>query len=440
MLRRATLILAVLAGVLLASASPASAVQPYPLNFQTVDFTQGTMSGLELTSDGKLKLADNGLGSFSYTDPFSSLAVLGHSVDGSGEYVSGTWTSPIYPMNFSFNELVSSWNSKTPSGTWIQSEVKPRLDNGRVAKWYILGRWAYNDFVDGSGDPGFHRTSVGGQGDADGFVAIDTFFAKDHPAVSYQLRLTIFRRVGLTDAQAPVRVSRYSAVASNLTNQQGTFPSPTDMNGQMIDLDVTRFSQETHHGEYPEFDNGGEAWCSPTSTAMVVNYWTGETGTQYAPTSSETSWVNPNFADPEVDHTARYVYDYHYQGAGNWPFNTAYAAERGLVSDVTQLHNLREAEPFIRAGIPLVASVAWQPNKLDGADIKSTNGHLMVIGGFMGNGDVIAYDPASPTNQAVRHVYDRKQFEKAWIPASGGIVYVDRPAGWYTPSLTENNN
>ena len=444
MLRRVIVLLALTSGLLLASASPASAVQSYPLNFQTVDFNSGTLDGLVLNDDGELQLADNGLGSFSYTDPFSSLPVLEHAVDGSGEYVSGTWTSDIYPMSFSFNELVSSWNSKTPPGTWIQSEVKPQLNNGRWAKWYILGRWTYNDFVDGSGDPGFHRTSVGGQGDADGFVSIDTFFAKDHPAVAYRLRLTILRRAGLTDEQARVRVSRYSAVASNLTNQQSTFPSPTDMHpNEEIDLHVTPFSQETHHGEYPEFDNGGEAWCSPTSTAMVLNYWTRVTGTQYAPTTgpnSETSWVDPIFTDPEVDYTARYVYDYHYQGAGNWPFNTAYAAERGLVSDVTQLHNLREAEPFIRAGIPLVASVAWESNKLDGG-IKSTNGHLMVIGGFMGNGDVIAYDPASTDNAHVRHVYNRKQFEKAWIPASGGIVYVDRPVDWPdVPDLTANNN
>ena len=439
MLRRVIVLFGLGAGLLLASAAPAFALQPYPLNFQTVDFTSGTRHGLDL-SGGTLQLSNSGLDPFSYTDPFSSVAVLGHSVDGSGDYVSGTWTSPIYPLSFPFNELVSSWNSKTPPGTWIQSEVRPRIDNGHWAKWYILGRWAYNDFVDGNSDPGFHRTSVGGQGDADGFVSIDTLFTKDHPAIAYQLRLTIFRRAGLTDAQAPVRVSRYSAVASNLTNQQSTFPSATTMNGETIDLHVTPFSQETHHGEYPEFDNGGEAWCSPTSTAMVVNYWTRVTGTPYAPSTAETSWVDPAFADPEVDYTARYVFDYNYQGAGNWPFNTAYAAERGLVSDVTQLHNLLEAEPFIRAHVPLVASVAWKPNKLDGG-IKSTNGHLMVIGGFTGNGDVIAYDPASPDNAAVRHVYDRKQFEKAWIPASGGIVYVDRPANWPgMPSLTANNN
>ena len=103
----------------------------------------------------------------------------------------------------------------------------------------------------------------------------------------------------------------------------------------------------------------------------------------------------------------------------------------GSSADVTQLHNLAEAEPFIRAGVPLVASVAWSSNKLDTA-IKSTNGHLMVIGGFMPDGRVIAYDPASDTNAQVRHVYNREQFERAWIPASGGIVYVIRPADWQT--------
>jgi hypothetical protein len=423
---RLVLIVAVAWGLLLVSAAPALGAQPYPLNFHTFDLSAGTPSGVAY-SKGALTLSGKSLPSQPYADPFANFA--GDGVDGSAAYQFGTWTSPILPLSFAFDELVSSWNAKTPAGTWIQSEVEPQLDDGHWGRWYVLGRWA-------SGDSDFHRTSVGGQGDPDGFVSIDTFFTKDHPAVSYQLRLTIFRRHGLTDADAPVRVTRYSAVASNLTNQQQTFPS--QFGGTVRDLDVPPFSQETHHGEYPEFDNGGEAWCSPTSTSMVVRYWTRETGNQYAPTASETSWVDPAFADPEVDYAARYVYDYHYQGAGNWPFNTAYAAERGLVSDVTQLHNLREAEPFIADGIPLVASVAWNSNKLDGG-IKSTNGHLMVIGGFTATGDVIAYDPASPDNGAVRHVYDRRQFEKAWIPASGGIVYVDRPAGWATPDLTANN-
>jgi hypothetical protein len=162
------------------------------------------------------------------------------------------------------------------------------------------------------------------------------------------------------------------------------------------------------------------------------------TGTAYGPSAAETSWVP--YADPWVDYTARYVFDYHYDGAGNWPFNTAFAAERGLVADVTQLHNLSEAEAFIKAGIPLVASVAWTSNKLDTA-IKSTNGHLLVIEGFTGDGGkVIVNDPASDTDATVKHFYDREQFERAWIPASGGIVYVIRPNGWRTPSLTAANS
>ena len=105
------------------------------------------------------------------------------------------------------------------------------------------------------------------------------------------------------------------------------------------------------------------------------------------------------------------------------------------------LHNLREAEPFIQAHIPLVASVAWNPNKLEGSDIKSTNGHLLVIEGFTGDGSqVIVNDPATLPGGVVKHYYDRGQFERAWLPASGGIVYVIRPAGYPTPSLTANNS
>ena len=427
MIRHLLLTVAAASAVWLGAAASALAAQPYPVNFHTFDLSTGTTSGLTF-SGGALTLASGGLGSFVYTDPSANNNSDG--VDGSGVYQSGAWTSDVYPVSFSFNELVSSWNSHTPVGTFVQSEVLPQLDDGHWAsKWYVLGRWTYDD-------SDFHRTSVGGQGDADGFVAIDTFFTKDHPAIAYRLRLTLFRRLGST---ATPSVSRYSAVVSNLTNQKSTFPSATTMNGTTIDLGVPQYSQEIHHGEYPQYDNGGEAWCSPTSTSMVVAYWEAKTGMPFAPTTSETSWVDPAFADPWVDYTARFVFDYHFQGAGNWPFNTAYAAERGLVTDVTQLHSLREAEPFIKAGIPLVASVAWESNKLDGG-IKSTNGHLMVIGGFTANGDVIAYDPASVDDAAVRHVYNREQFERAWIPASGGIVYLIRPAGWSTPSETANNS
>jgi hypothetical protein len=431
---RTLLIIVAAAAFGLVGAAPALATQPYHLNFKNfpLNASDSTRDGTVLVDGTSLQLASSGLSTMDYADPFANYA--GDGADGSGRYQYGTWTSGPTTLSFPWNELVASWNADTPPGTWIQVEMKPTLTNGHEAKWYILGRWTY-------GDSDFHRTSVGGQGDADGFVAIDTFFAKDHDALTYRLRLTLFRRA---DTALTPTVTRLSAIASNYRNSKGSFPSSSTIDDG-IDLGVPQYSQEIHHGDFPQYDNGGEAWCSPTSTAMVVSYWSNVTQTNYDPIQAEYQWVldalGDDHNDPVVDYTARAVYDYHYNGAGNWPFNAAYAAGRGLVGDVTMLHNLREAEPFIEDGIPLVASVAWNPNQLDGSDIKSTGGHLFVIRGFTDDGrQVIVNDPASPTDGAVYHLYDREQLERAWLPASGGIVYVIRPVGWPTPDLTANNS
>jgi len=331
----------------------------------------------------------------------------------------GMWTSPWFQTGFGFTELVSSWNADTPAGTWIQIDMHATTDRGTTTKWYTMGRWAF-------GDGDIQRTSVGGQGDADGFVSIDTFFAKDHPLTSYQLRVMLYRVAG---SSATPRLTRIGAVASDPINSNPYVPSATTMT-KAIDLRVPSYSQEIHAGEYPQFDGGGEAWCSPTSTSMVVAYW------GRGPARSDYVYVYgdyPNVVDPWVDYAARYTFDYHYNGAGNWPFNTAYAAHFGLEAEVTQLHSLAEAEQFIKAGIPLVASIAFQPGKLDGFLLRGTDGHLLVIGGFTAGGDVISYDPASTSDATVRHVYDRSQFEKAWMSASGGIVYVIHPASVALP-------
>ncbi len=76
------------------------------------------------------------------------------------------------------------------------------------------------------------------------------------------------------------------------------------------------------------------------------------------------------------------TYDYQYEGAGNWPFNTAYAATyRASRAIVTRLHSLDEVERFIAAGIPVVTSQSFLASELDGANY-GTSGHLFVIVGF----------------------------------------------------------
>jgi hypothetical protein len=165
---------------------------------------------------------------------------------------------------------------------------------------------------------------------------------------------------------------------------------------------------------------------------MVAEYWGKH------PSKSDMSWIPEDYVDPSVAYAARHTFDYAYDGTGNWPFNTAYAASLGLRGHVTRLHSLNELESYIARGIPVITSQSFLADELDGAGY-GTAGHLMVIVGFTKEGDVIANDPASSSNEQVRNVYKRDQFEKIWqrtkrFTASGavaggpgGIVYIITP-------------
>ena len=405
-MRLAFAVVIAIALVLSSTASTASAktVGDPPVQFARASLSTGTLSGV--AGGSTLTLARTGLSAGSYDDPFDS------PDRGAIAYQSGSWTSTWTPVAFAFDELVASWNAETPAGTWIRTEMQA-AGSGRETKWYTMGIWA-------SGDADIHRTSVGGQGDADGFIAIDTFIRdKKAPALdSYRLRVTLYRASG--KATPSVRM------VGAMTSAGTTYAIPSAFGGTASDNDVPSYSQEIHRGEFPEYDGGGEAWCSPTSTAMILAYWgAGPSATELA------AFPGPGYTDPQVDYAARYVYDWHYQGAGNWPDNTAYAASFGLNAFVTRLRSLREAELFTSAGIPLVASIQ---GSLPGFFFKKTSGHLLVIRGFTASGDVIANDPAVPTDADVTKVYGRADFENVWLGGSAGIVYVIYPGGHALPA------
>ena len=126
----------------------------------------------------------------------------------------------------------------------------------------------------------------------------------------------------------------------------------------------------------------------------------------------------------DIPAAARQVHDPAWTGTGNWSFNTAWAAGLAGHAFVTRLRDLRDAERFVDAGIPLVASVAYPRGALRGAPTHGTDGHLVVIRGFTADGDVVTNDPGAPTDRSVRRTYDRGEFERAWLGGSGGTVYV----------------
>ncbi|GAA4203472.1 C39 family peptidase [Actinocatenispora rupis] len=342
------------------------------------------------------------VGTVDYTDPYGG---------GTRTYEFGQWTSPVVEPGFGLTQLIASWNAATPGGSWLQVEAR-----GPGTAWYVLGRWAADDTA-------LHRTSVAGQSDPNGRVDVDTFVAASGVTLaSWQLRLTLYRPAGSTDSPA---VRSLGAVASALPTKKPTASAPGPAAGTV--LDVPRYSQEIHDGQYPQWDGGGEAWCSPTSTSMVVAYW----GT--GPTPADYAWVDPSYADPWVDHAARNTYDHAYSGCGNWPFNTAHAARfGGLATFVTRLRSLTEAELFVQAGIPLVVSVSFRKGEIPGLDY-ATNGHLLVIAGFAADGSPVLNDPYSPDDAAVRKTVGRAEFEAAWLTGSGGTTYVIHDPGTPLP-------
>lgn len=390
------------AGSPAASAGPGKSAEDEAIDYhawETADeFATGTRSGVRADANG-LRLAD----------PQSGRD--GHEV--------GSWTSPAYEPGFDASELIASWNAHTPRGTWIEVEAKATTDSGADTQWFTLGKWAY-------GDEDIERTSVENQADEHASVSTDTLIAKDGTAFrSYQLRVTLLRAEG-SDA-TPV-VDRVGAMTSDVPDRfEPALTEPGEARG--VALDVPAYAQNVHAGNYPEYGGGGEAWCSPTSTTMVAEYWGAK------PTDEQLSWLPADYPDKSVAHAARHTYDYAYEGTGNWPFNTAYASEYGLKGHITRLHSLAELESYIARGIPVITSQSFLESELDGAGY-GTAGHLMVVVGFTEEGDVIANDPASSSNDQVRRVYDRAQFETIWqrtqrhdengdvAGGSGGVAYI----------------
>ncbi|GLW06711.1 membrane protein [Microtetraspora sp. NBRC 13810] len=335
-------------------------------------------------------------GTTGYFDPF------GH---GHGTYPFRRWVSPEREIGFAAGELVPSWTAVTPPGSWVELELRGRTLDGGLTKWYVMGRWA-------SGGQDIHRTSLPGQGDDDADVAVDTYVAR-RPVTAYRLRVTCY------GAGAAVTSA---AVMASAVPSRATVPVSEPGPARGVELAVPRRSQKAHTGHYPQWDGGGEAWCSPAAVTMTLQFW------GRGPGAAELAWVADGDPCPAVDHAARDMYDHSYQGTGNWPFGVAYAGRYGLAGFVTRLRSLTELECLIAAGIPVMTSQSFKDHELPGAGY-STSGHIMVVVGFTEDGDVVANDPAAPEDGAVRRVYPRAAFENVWLrgTSSRGIVYVVHP-------------
>jgi hypothetical protein len=333
------------------------------------------------------------------TDPYPAGGYNGHNFYNGGSFKVGEATSPAVPTSFAFTEAIASWDADTPAGTWIETQIRARFGS-RWTKWYNLGVWAADYST-------IERHSVNLQGDADGFVSVDTLVLanKKETADAFQLKLRLFSANGATPGVRNMSVAFSTTAVKPDTLAPG---NPALWNRVLA---VPQCSQMVYL-------DGGEVWCSPTSTSMVLGYWSHDTGP----------------CEPRVRAAVAGVFDWLYDGHGNWPFNTAYAATQNLEGYVARFTSLAQAEPWIAAGVPVVMSIAWKKGELTGSTIPSTNGHLLVLVGFDASGNPIINDPAAASDGGVRVTYLRSEFEPLWLEASGGTVYLIYPAGQAVPN------
>jgi hypothetical protein len=387
-----------------------------------------TLRGLAPGPDGRLHLAlssaplscasaDIDGGSAAYEpaaglcagrDPYAAGSYNGRDYYNGAQFHFGTLLSP--PRTAApFDQAIASWVATTPPGTWLELHLRVRLESGVWTRWYDLPIWA-------TGSDAVQRHSVAGQGGA-ATVATDTLVLRPgRTATAYQLAATLF-----TQGTASPALHRLT-LATSRTTAGVADPAPSVSTAWGKDLAVPGRSQMLGSYRGSAYGGGGEVWCSPTTTSMILAYWARVLGR--------------SDLDLSVPLVAGGAYDWTYRGTGNWPFNVAYATSfRGMDGYVARFTSLRALEPWIMARVPLALSIAFGAGELPGAPIPWSAGHLMVLRGFDRHGDPIVDDPAAPSDATVRHIYQRAALERAWLAGSGGTTYVIYPQGWPVPGL-----
>jgi hypothetical protein len=144
--------------------------------------------------------------------------------------------------------------------------------------------------------------------------------------------------------------------------------------------------------------------CSPTSVAMVLQYW-GRPDSAAAVAA-------------DVFHAATDRY-------GVWPAAIRAAAARGVAGYLLRFPDWTAAAWCLARGIPIVASVRYAAGELAGAPMEATTGHLIVLTGY-DDGMVLVNDPAAPTAEGVSRRYRRDELTRAWLTRRGiGYVLFD---------------
>jgi len=287
---------------------------------------------------------------------------------------------------FVFDEILLSWNClvNDPGGLFISLSVSPDSST-----WYEFAfqKWGNLD-SDATEIPDLPLkiTDIGR-------LDVDIIRLKQ------TMKFYQFKIICVAGADKQFVLDRVSVCYSNVSANMRQYHicSPPVPGIEPIELAVPYKSQHW----LPDSIAG--LTCSPTSVAMVLNYY------------------NRDYSHLEV---AGAVYDQLNDIYGNWPYNVQAAYLLGMKKTWVGRHNsFNELVDELKVGRPVIISIAFaEDQKLMGAPYKSTDGHLIVVRGFDNLGHVLVNDPAGDDISDGVNAYNIDELTAVWT-GHQGVAY-----------------
>lgn len=312
---------------------------------------------------------------------------------GRGDPIEAVYTSRVIENEFPFNDVVPSWNVDVPPGAGFVVELRVgRKDGDFWTPFYYLGTWG-----DARAPTARHQLDVNGHLHMDYFRSTNRFDR-------LQYRVHLFA----PNAKQPPVLRRFGLACSNTLNDAelaGRFRRPVDPGPQ--EKWVRRLPVPFRSQKWEPKEVRGSI-CSPTSVSMVLDYHGVKVPTQ------------------RVYET---VYDNEFKLYGNWPRAVQTAYTFGVPGYIERFGDWDAVKRHIAAGRPVIASIRVEKGQLRNAPYRESNGHLTVITGFDGKGNVLFNDPAGASEEQGVIAHPIEDVEKIWFNRGGvGYVLLQPPA------------
>lgn len=332
----------------------------------------------------------------------------------------GVWISPIYETEKPFNDLIVSWNTATPKGSWAELFARvylPEYDDW--SDWLSWGKWSTHigrncphqqdshPRKDSCEDNGWvHAYSMYGAGDSSLNVRGEL------TAAAFQMKAVLHAERSCQS----LPVLRLVAVTwKNTLDPQWqadcSYPEEAVESAKSVLLDTPAISQKSRDPDY------GGVICSATCIAMQL----GGRGLDVLPEDVTLS----NF-------------DYGFGGNGNWSYSCAVAGEYGYESYVSY-SSFEALRQELTKGYAAALSVKYSNKTGDTLPYLThgpcrTGGHLITIVGYYYSeklGEYVYYsnDPATPCDTQTSHrEYRQSELDQCWYRRAAYFVH-DKYAG-----------